>query len=905
MKVLLEEYKKSLKISEKVNDIKPVNKIAILLDVSGSTGCEFSSTPSAQNYYYSYHGPNSVLQKEISVAKDVAFQNKDGVTLLYTFSNLSNFVGPIKVTPGSGTVMFPPNLRSDGGTNTYFGLERIFNDLSTTKIEHIILITDGETNSTPALLLSIYEKLRSKNVTLKIIAVSAKDQDFDKLSVQEESKLPGLDVVNILSTEAVIYTPRLGNTPYVMATKSSDSALNWSLLGVTFPKTIPFPDLFNGIIGLLKNSNWNFDDSDLQVLFIELGMYLAIFYVIFPSDLINSIMSPVLIKGCNSDLIEYIKYGFELKRQDKPLIKINLSLKIITWKDRHDSYADAENILQLKGSALNEESISFGNGVVCFRSNPNDLIKNINFSEDEYGNVFFAFGGTEQPIRQVLRDYFGKKFGIRNAQSSPSAVFYVANYIVLLLLVDFTLTLDHQHIRKLRNLAKIQAKMLRMCGRGQYGNSFLEDWGKGVIPTTHYTETKTHLDLHTDYDVNSLLLPQTLWWATMMAIFGEEYFKANESIYKPFFDDNQINFSTSSLFEYLRKNYNNLVTGKVKISEVNKKQSIITMYDFEEGEQIFLLKDHEKQDGTQCTAQTHYSVIEKNMMQNKCVWCHQTLPESFYEVLTFPTKEDLTNDNPPKFLTVRPNQPIETNNIRINHNSRPQRGHNNYRNNGGQQGHQRNTVSTTPPKNCFLILLQGTVGSGKTTFADAARVNLESKGYKVFVEGVDKYCKSGMQIKDAVKCVTKTFRTLPRENVVVIIDTCGDRDGEGADKMTYFQYSFSGFTSYKIQPNFDQNQIEEYLSWSLYNVLHRKKSNQNTNYWLNPDSVGAEKCKEIHTNKAKSMLGNNFIEITVEKEKSKIIKDIEGRAKTYEDFLVKNKTIKNQVQELSNKIPTV
>lgn len=910
LKDILENYKNTKKIedsevSEYKVDLKKeikVQNLAILLDVSGSTNDPF------------IRRNQTVLAKEIEVSKKVAAEhisNGNKNIFLFTFQSDAKFVGQIVISE-SGFVMFPPNIVSGGGTFTDIGLQKIISSINEgKKIQKVILITDGQTNSSEQQLLTEYNILKDKKIQLHIIAVCNLSLDFSKLTAQEESKLPGLDVVNFLSTSAEIYTPQYDTQPYVMATKESDSATHWSLLGVKFSKKIPFPELFTDICKIVEQNHIKITAEDTSMLFIELGMYLALFYVVFPEDLIkNNIQNITCDISLLGELLEFIRYGFELKRQDKPLIKVNIQRQITSWKDRQNSYEDATKLLSLKGSALNQECISFGNGVVCFRDAPDELNLQGNFSTDSEGNIYFAFseGSSEQATRQALRSYFGT-LGIRNYQQSPSVIFCVSSNILLFLLTDHTLFWESFSIRNLRSLARIQAKMLRMCDKGKYGNSFLEDWEKGVIPTLHYTEKKTHLDLWDDYDINPLNIPQPLWWATMMAILGDTYFNANSSIFAVNFADLQIDMNPYALLKYLRETYSNKVSGAIKISSFNRKKSVITMDYFEPTDIVYGVRSHKNfNTGTECNSETHYSKSEREMLSNACMWCHRSLIDADFFLVQNPSPDQLRNDNPPKYLTTPP--PDYFTKVTI---KQEQRGN---RSGVGRGRIPHNSISSslTPtqivspsvPENCHLILLQGTVGAGKTTFALELYQVLKDKKYWVCIEGTDKYCKNGTPIGGALKTITNNLRKVPRKNAVVIIDTCGEHN-QGGDVKNIFKVDFTGFTVHRITPNFEPSKIKGYLSWSLFNVMNRTEANSQTLWYLNPVTLSAEKCRDIHTGKARQLFPNDFVYVTKKQSVSKdaIIVDVISNAKEYEQYLknTPEMSISAQVKKLVDTIP--
>lgn len=377
---------------------------------------------------------------------------------------------------------------------------------------------------------------------------------------------------------------------------------------------------------------------------------------------------------------------------------------------------------------------------------------------------------------------------------------------------------------------------------------------KETLPPIHYSDKKTHLDLYKDSDINPLGLSQTLWWATMMMAFGKDCFNGQMNVYSIILNDLSIN-DEESLLEYLRTKYSDKVAGTIKTMSYCIKNSVITLDKFEPDDEILILNDHPNENGSICAAKTHYSKKEKEFLHNQCIWCSLNIPDSYYEPLKIPSRNDLINKDPARYLV---------------------------------SGNPGPTGTQWLYENCHLVLLEGTVGSGKTTFAELLEKELVKMGFTVINEGTDKYCKTGIPTKNAVTIIREKFKKLPNKNCVVIVDTCG---GNSFDNI--FGHSFKGFVIHNVRPNYDERDIEGYLSWSLNNVLARSNCDKNSNFYLNPVSTSIQKCKDIHLKKSEAFIKN--IPYGYGSDKS---------SKRYLDHITKDMSLDSQVKNVITKIGT-
>lgn len=157
--------------------------------------------------------------------------------------------------------------------------------------------------------------------------------------------------------------------------------------------------------------------------------------------------------------------------------------------------------------------------------------------------------------------------------------------------------------------------------------------------------------------------------------------------------------------------------------------------------------------------------------------------------------------------------------------------------------------------NCFLIIMHGTVGAGKSTLSNYIQRKYTAKGYNVYNEGTDKYCRTGIASTKAVQYVRRELYKASHNNnkTIAIIDTCGDNRNPRP-----FGLDFTGWKVIDVWPNYIESNKLGYLAWSLTNVLARDRPTNNSTFYLSPYSKsvmdeGIQLCKDVHKKKAVSL----------------------------------------------------
>ena len=928
-------------LAEKLKDLtKNIYKyIKVLLDVSGSTSEKFDYTTENEN--------TTILEKGISVFENIVKNNyHENCTIkLITFANNAFFKG--ETIFDSENVLYDTRIYSGGITNTHKAIEMMLSLDNETELVYII--TDGQTNSTKTQIQNLVNECKRRDIKIIIILVTNRITNFNQLEIEHVSRLGGGDLYmminEIVNVDLEIYDILHPDNPYVLGKSIDQSTKVLSFLGIEIPKrSTALPSLILKILEILLQDTDIQDFSskeirdELRNLFLELGMLYGLLYdKVHDEHIILKLMFYDLQNKTGLKLLTSFEFGIYLKITNKSFLNINIDEQIIKYEEQKNNFKDANRLLISEGTALGGPSISFQNGILIYSEDSSSLkllkrqIKNdqISYSIDEYGNIFFSLGSNKQAIRQALRFFFGDQFGFRDFKNSPNVIFGLANLIFLILLVRQDINLDNFHIKQLRKLYEDQTGQKRQNADKSYGYSFLEIWKLGERPTIHPNDTNTHASLFSDIKINGLNLPQRLWWATMMMILDNDnnnVFNAQLNFYEEFFQSENIEPTKFALLDYLRKKHSSDVTGEVKLTEIVKMKSFITLSEFEKGSVVYEILPHitdrhlsnlrnigedvsrllgnseelpdnirESKRSEICSAKTFVSLQERNQW-NECFWCKRRLTDALYKQVYVPSRSELTNDNPPRFTIKKMELDANATEYVPPINNFLSRSESSLR-----------VVNAADDTIKIVIAADGTTGAGKTTIFNELREYFKKRGAYVLYINTDEHCIQDLVNKgtyligkaiNKVKGIMRTIRNIRHRFIVVLIDTCGNKN----DVNTFFDYSFdSSWKIIRASPNFVESRSEQYLCFSLRNTLQRDFPSIDSKYLLNPKSLGVEKCIEIHTAKSKNFLGSNFVLVTTSKNLEEILSDINDRADQYEAYLNTYYPIDLQVENIVNK----
>lgn len=197
--------------------------------------------------------------------------------------------------------------------------------------------------------------------------------------------------------------------------------------------------------------------------------------------------------------------------------------------------------------------------------------------------------------------------------------------------------------------------------------------------------------------------------------------------------------------------------------------------------------------------------------------------------------------------------------------------------------------------NGTLVLMQGVVGAGKSTFCKLLQEKLTKLGKQFIYINTDVACKDGVSIHQAVKQATLRLQAINNEQIV-IIDTCGEYNNAN----TFFGVVFNGWKKIIISPNYSKERVYEYLAWSLRNVLNRPIPQKDDNFWLNPDAATVSVCVNVHSKKSKSLF-RKFLNINNKTTKEEVLNQINSDADKYQEYLL-TKNMNTEVDEIVSQI---
>ena len=851
----IKDIVKSISVSS-IDADKPKN-ITWVIDESGSTGSHFAS------------GIN-VLEKEMSVVYEYILNNINNKYNMYSFE--SNCVEhSIHVMKEEGLVNLP-DLSPKGCTYTHLPLAKI--NANPNKPDVVILVTDGETSSHQTQVKTEIEKFIEKKIRFEIIAVSAKNIDLNTISQAEESRIPGMDLVNFLANSVdklTIYNQFHKDVPYEGAVSSTVNKKFLTFMGskvdshihVYLNKLLAKLDEHKGTI------NWGTLNMNFKQLLSEVGKLLSVYFVSFPVDhyFVNSIVSKIY-ETCNitdmttERIYSIIKYGFECTKNEKPIMYTNFEQHVKEKTVKHAEFKNAIDNLKLQGSTLNSEKTICmpTNGVCIINNRVVPLAQNLGpypKSKDSYGNVYFPCddGIDEQAVRIAFRELCSH-LGYRDSRG-PEPAFYVLNEMSLMYIKG--LNLESEYMTELRKLAIIQVSMEAMIAKDKYdGVGLYKQWKTGKTLSTHYSKpTQTHSSLYKDGKINPLKLEEPMWWALMMSMLG--LFEEQKNTYNTALLAKGIN-NQEEFLSWLCTNYKDVVQGQLNVCTLKPQPtSVFTLDNFGLEDEVYVLGSH-----GQCNTQTHYSKseIESWVLTSGCLWCqHRPVWTDFQLNLVNTNQEEQIT----KLTTLSSKLCVPIDSV-------------------------SNTDSfASSTNNKILINMIGITGAGKSTVSKKINDLVTDNGGSCLIVSSDKWSKKGAkgkQLQTSINKEIRDFDATDSEFKVIVVDICN----ENGPSSNCFGFDTSSYSIFNFYPNLDKGQFDDYQCWCLRNVLTRPMHTATSLYWLNPESAGVSTCIKVHnlkTNGLKKLLGiTSSLSFSENDSIYSVMEKIKIRASAYESYLM-------------------
>ena len=831
-------------ISSYVSVITP-KKIIFVVDSSGSTGLEFAPKI-------------DVLNKELSIVHKYILENPHNNYRMYSFASSSADHGPINVIHDEGIVNLP-KLKQSGCTTTHLPFVEINKKVNQYIPDIVILVTDGETDSSATDIQRQMELFTKNNIKLEIIAVSAKNIDMNVISGSEESRIPGMDILYLLAnnvSKLTIYNQFHKDTPYEGSTSSDINIGCITFMGYKITGHI------NAYINVLltqleahqANINWGVANINFKKMVVEIGKLLTVYFVHFPmaSYVINPgtgilefietehfFVNMIITKLCAilgvaditpEHIYKLIKYGFDCTKAHTPFMFTNLDEHIKTHNIKHSEFKSSIETLKHRGTTLGStKTICMPVNGVCIINNECILLTE-NFgsflnSRDKFKNVYF--GCDDMVDRHATRIALGELCTILGLKE-PTHTFYVLSEMLLMYIKG--VDLDLEHMKELRKLAIIQTSIESMIAPNKYdGMGLYRQWkAKQICPINYVKPTVFHSSLFVEPKINQLKLDEQLWWAAMMCMLG--LFEEQKHNYQSTLTTKGVN-TQDEFLNWLRTTYADTVCGSIRLYTASPTPiSVFTLCNFDETDEVFELMRHGP-----CNTHTHYSrdEIESYVIPSGCVWCRYNPTWADFKRVHINNADHTEQINALLQTSSRLHVP---NNIVI------------------EQIIDTNVgtdvsvgVSSFVSGEKILINMIGITGAGKSTISKKIYDLVKKKRGACLIISADKWLKKGKshkQLQSAIKRELVTFENKVNKHKVIIVDNYNENN---------LSANCVGYTTFNFYPNLDKTQYNLYECWCLRNVLMRPLYKKTDSYWLNPESEGISTCIKIHNQKSTTL----------------------------------------------------
>lgn len=899
------------------------NPAILLVDASGSTT-------------HNKCGDVKILEKMRDIAKTIPnenfriiFWNSDEVSQNTQFNNFPNgiFKWPYVAKKTDLDAIFAIVQTKISGSSLTFphlGFDNIPTEwINNTDPTHIYFFTDGQIGygNCPTYHLhtlknklkeSITKNLFNKYNNIHLHLISVENTLFDGNNVESLNVASGGDVFKIIRdngltkylTEFVHYAPNLPN--------------GFKHINTIIPPKgyIPFNDKCfsesrtNDFILYLKNHIDTIKDNQNELIKIIQSLSTTIRTLIQDKpkvrcdqliqlfcDMFNdTAIDPLIIKFMLSDSISLENQGKAIVFSEYRAKMRNLFQQAQNFllQDTKKSVGIESTFITLPiddkiivgSSNIVTEKLELGNGTY-----PNSSVKigSVTFPvlplfNKKYSNII------EQCIRQYVRSIIGKQYNL-NYQTDD--VMYLVLGLVLRIVMS---NVDETYKNSFRILGHIMLQKKRLnCDVTELSN--LEE-GNLPMPNSGEFEKFHKIMFNVGTILNINCSPLTLWFAICLSLNNETLiskqlihcFKSIQTDYP--------DLHPRDLIDKLKTTVTPVSVLEIPVESMLDYSCLVSLDDtsLTGG---YKINSHTSLTGALCSPMCVFSKTGHELLLKSnpllCPICYQTLTvDSFTEVGKKVILENIFSSefvNPfmqPKYVAQqKPTYVPSTSSSYVS-----------------QASGSQSSVSYDGNSKGVIVKMRGTVGSGKSTFAEKLKTVIENAGGNCICEGTDKYCKNGVSLQVACDRVTTELRkakSVTNKLNVIIIDTCGDYQSRNKDEI--FNVNFSGWKIITVEPNYERTKIDKYLAWTLRNVLQRQKPSHSSNYWLNPITAGLSTCLSVHNKKARTLFGNKNVKcvtnaITI----TNALQEINLDAEEYQEYLNNHMSLDNQVQTCFEKI---
>lgn len=525
-----------------------------------------------------------------------------------------------------------------------------------------------------------------------------------------------------------------------------------------------------------------------------------------------------------------------------------------------------------------------------------------------YDNLTNCSPMNEQCLRQWVRSLISKMYGLNALED---IIIYVVLGIVLRVVVsdvpdtvkESYRRLGHVMLKKKRlntditELAKLEAGELPIPNSGKIDGFY------------RFMDT-------VNSQLNLTLNSMSLWYLMCLALNNPLLVKNQYVHCKEFLDKDFSGVHTDKLLTAVKGSITKVTFSEIPSELIYEYKCIITLDDIEKiGGYKFL--PHTNLSGTICSpiyvlSDLGYESIMKTI-NPVCPICYTHLGTSSFEKVGPKPEMDtssilepgVTNVFDAKYVPSKMSSSMASSSYAASSSSSYAASSSSWSPSSSSNYPYKSTVTKLNPRTgiCKLVIMKGVVGSGKTTFSLKLLEECEKLGKVCLVEGVDKYCRNGDSMQEATNKIKQSLLTINTidnsKEVIVCIDTCGEHTTNKTKDI--FDVDFTGWKKINVWINLDRFQIENYLAWSLRNVLSRMPSTGDSNYWLNPSGAGLSKCIDIHIKKARALFGKKTKSVVGFNNPSTVdaaIKLLNDRADSYAAYLVSSLPMDVEIQNV-------
>lgn len=817
-----------------------------------------------------------------------------------------------------------PNIHGGCLTFPHLGFESIPSEwISLVEPTKIYFITDGEMgysnittydkNGLKLKLQNAIQKLFTKFTTIQLNIITVEPKTMDFTQIETLQRAAGCDVYNVIMDNHL--------TKYI--TKFVSYTLN-NLTGFVHinkiippPGFVPFGDQYFSeqrigefvkyLVDLINNTK---DDNEL----LKIVQYLSSTLCVLTKDKPVKMQTAIIKTFCGLFAGTTLDNMFVHFILSDAVEKENAGSADIfaAYRARmRDLYKQANELLlkNVKDAiGINETflTLPLDNKIIAghFRMIDRNLIikgttypqSGISINQIILPIIPFDYTGSsamnEQCLRQWVRVLISKMYGV-NAMED------IVIYLVLSIVLKIVLSdVDDDIKNAYRKLGTVMLRKKRMNS----DMTELERLENGELPIPNSGKIEAfHGYMEQINRIYGLALhPMTTWYAMCLALNNESLMTKQLIHCQEHIKQNFPELDSKNLLDHLKSRMEQVVCYKIPFESVLDYHCLITLEDTSVSGGYRFLPHHNFMGVTCCPvyvlSRDGYRTLMENPETSVCPICFTRLNDSHFGVVgpkpSIPDELSIfgegivnlfSNDAVIPEVKILKHVPISTT----------------------SSTHIPMTSDNYELKNKgTVVLMRGVVGSGKTTFSMKIKERVEAAGNKCIVVGVDQYCKTGMSVPDAITKIKEELvqiDSLDAKRIVVVIDTCGDKQ---SSNNVFFGVDFRKWKKVNAWPNLQRTMMDEYLAWTLRNVLRRGVPTETDHYYLNPANGNLNTCIQVHKTKTRSLFGkkNQYILPEMSATMDEVMSHINDKADAYQQMLDTKMLLDEQVDKIYIKL---